>query len=229
MPPFHMDAEHVRDIYLLDELIGPEEREVIPVKEIYSLRNKPKKLKEFIAENQFPEFLQLAMDKLPTEASKQEKKTIIPALLYVSYLLMFRGMKTFHGKLSKNKAFLAEESKIPLPIMSKFLDTFTELQGTIAKPIYTITAAKEAKLINYSLIMYLLGNGYEGDPAIMARQLKLEGEKCIAHFKRIGCSVARKGGALKDHNNYLAKLKVPLTFPTITKKIVSAVPRSFQN
>jgi len=169
LPPANFEASVAEEIYPIDQIFDTAEADALPSKEMLHAYASPVKLKEFIDQNELPEYLHTFLSSEDWKiSSKQHKRKIAPILLYLSFLIVFKNsFKTIQRM--KDKSEMEEKIKIPPSILSKFIALFAERKNN-----GRIDASKrhQTKLLNYILVLYLTVNNYKASVDAIAQALK---------------------------------------------------------
>ncbi|GAB5589905.1 DNA-directed RNA polymerase I subunit rpa49 [Umbelopsis nana] len=210
VPPYDATATAPADIYNLDDIISPEELNVVPIKDILKITN----LKEL--QEQLPytlsEFVNSRILSIVTSKGKVDRKQV-RILVYISYLMAYYQMRPMMaGKRDQINTTLYNP---PAAIVDRMLERYTSNGRR--------TPMMADKLVCYMMLLCLMVNNYTVIPETLASDLSLKPTKTVNLLKNVGCKVEYLTSVQAQEFGFKGKVRrasliAPVTFP-IARKI----------
>jgi len=210
VPPYDATATAPADIYNLEDIISPEELNVVPIKDILKITN----LKEL--QEQLPytlsEFVNSRILSIVTSKGKVDRKQV-RILVYISYLMAYYQMRPMMaGKRDQINTTLYNP---PAAIVDRMLERYTSNGRR--------TPMMADKLVCYMMLLCLMVNNYTVIPETLASDLSLKPTKTVNLLKNVGCKVEYLTSVQAQEFGFKGKVRrasliAPVTFP-IARKI----------
>lgn len=205
IPPFDANTEVVEQVYKLEDLITPEEMDVIPLDDLMSLKRQD--VAELKTTKRYPEFV---MDRLQT-AIVQKDVARVKKLVYLSFLIKFKLMRDATLNCAETRA--KRMGYVPKIVENRLMDLFTELytdpkDGTQQRKS---TSFLKDKLASYICALCLHIDNFACNPTALSRDLKITPTKTMDLFKQLGCQV--ETSKIEGMSAKRARLYAPVKFP----------------
>ncbi|KAF2012469.1 RNA polymerase I associated factor, A49-like protein [Aaosphaeria arxii CBS 175.79] len=213
-PKANLAAEYPADVYPIDTIVGKELMALIPIKDWLDSAEEGKGVQvasKYVARR----ILKLAKNK-----DVQKLKVLKFILLCVNFNAALRTK----GKGPKNvppkdKLITAMGDDIPPAVVDSIRRKFVSAQNDM--PRWNID-----NLMTHTAAAALIVDGFEVDVNDLRDDLKIENKDIKAYFQEIGCKVnpptqteqqKLKISKAEGINHSIAKLRIPLSFPRISK------------
>jgi DNA-directed RNA polymerase I subunit RPA49 len=206
-PKANLDAENVKDVYTVDELIGAEIMKVLPVKE---WQDACKAKKEIRTESKF------VSDRLLLASTNVQKLKVLRYLLAVLDFFRLTKAKGRGGirALPKRDELRKSMDDIPEAVISNIQRKFSA-DGLMSK--YQVDL-----LITNVCALAMIVDNFEVDIYDLREDLKLEGKEMQQYFMEIGAKITAANAAEQKRlgldraaaqQHKFARLRLPLEFP----------------
>ncbi|XP_028661607.2 DNA-directed RNA polymerase I subunit RPA49 [Erpetoichthys calabaricus] len=200
IPPCYENAEKLKDVYSLDEIISPAEYEVLEIPSQVFRDIKSEDILKMIEEDRSPLSVIEGLKNLPTDTEVRDEKARI--LWYLNQLIRMAGQT-----IIKHTFFVS----CPHLIKSTLRKNFTQLSYNTGRIQNVVSLSMKSKITAYALALILHINDYQADLTILQRDVKIGESQMIEIAKAMRLAIVKKsvalsGGILEDHRYGILQL-----------------------
>ncbi|MBW0525548.1 hypothetical protein O181_065263 [Austropuccinia psidii MF-1] len=236
IPAFNQDAQNLKDVYPLNNIISPIELNSISISQIVASANFQEAVralpfsKSTFVNNRLKKFWIDKSHRHPTE--KESKRLRI--LVYINYLICARHVRKFSRDSLSRRLSPDPLSPVSEVIVESILSKFTETtQGIDGVPQYKLTTFSITKLLSFLAALCLIYDDFDCHLLGLAEDLQESTTRIHDIFKSLGCRLGKvplshiqeanpeslsMDPKIQTSQRSVATLVIPLVFPVAKLK-----------
>ncbi|XP_074651175.1 DNA-directed RNA polymerase I subunit RPA49-like [Tubulanus polymorphus] len=209
-PPMDKEAKSRADVFNIDDIISPAEFEALKNAENVFMDIPSGQINEWLREEKYPSYVCSHLSVL--SVMEEERSIEARRLLYLVYLI--RLYKIRRMEMKKIDEIMSD---VPDDVRNQLYDKFTIIsQPSGTRKIRSIPVRVKNKILVYALVLCLFLDEYKVPLIDLQKDFRI-GSTRLNHIMRcLGCTLTST--TIDGVKQYVAALKIPLTFPTENPK-----------